>query len=152
MMRKLAIAAIALFAGVYFAVPAILDGIEARQMQSWATTPATIQSWDTRFNPLTFGNRNRIATIVYTYDYNGQTYTGNGLSPSPQRYNETYSWTVRASRDYPIGSTQPVYVDPNDPARSYLETVDSLDVLLPLVIGAGMLLFGFAVLIRTLRD
>lgn len=151
-MRKLMISIISLLAGLYFAVPALIDGVEAQQMQSWVTVPATIQSWDTRFSPLTFGDRNRIATIVYTYDYNGQTYTGDGLSPSPQRYSETRSWTERASRDYPIGSTQPVYVNPNDPAQSYLEMVDPLEVLLPLVVGAGMMMFGVAVLIRTLRD
>lgn len=151
-MQKLIIASIALFAGVYFAVPAILDGIEARQMQSWATTTAIIQSWDTQFSPPIFGSRNRVATIVYTYDYNGQPYTGDGLSPVPQRYRQTSSWTERASRDYPIGSAQTVYLDPNDPAQSYLQPVDPLEVVLPLVAGAGMLLFGFAVLIRTLRD
>jgi hypothetical protein len=152
MMRKLTIAAIALFAGFYFTVPAVLDGLEALQMQSWTTTTGTIQSWDTRFNPLTFGDKNRIATIVYTYDYNGQTYTGDGLSPVPQRYRLASSWTERASQEYPVGSAQTVYVDPNDPVQSYLQPVDPLEVVLPLVAGAGMLLFGVAVLARTLRD
>lgn len=150
-MRK-AITALALvISGLYFLLPAAQDGWQARAMQSWATTEAVIQDWDTRYS-FTVGDRYQVATIDYRYTWEGTEYVGDGLSPVPQRYRQPSSWTILAEREYPIGSTQTVYVNPADPRQSFLQIPQPLEIWLPVGIGLLMLTLGLALAIWQLAD
>jgi hypothetical protein len=96
---------------------------------------------------------NHWPTVEYTYQYRGERYTGERISPGPTY--ETYE-TEAAAREaasaYEPNATVTAYVDPSSPSDAFLENdVSNTPIGLAALGGLG-LLFGAASAIKNSRQ
>ena len=81
--------------------------------------------------------------IEFTYQYQGESYTGSNLFPSATTKNyDTQSAAETAIEDYEVGSTTTAYLDPEVPADAFLKDTESNSPLLFAFVGGLFVLFG----------
>jgi hypothetical protein len=90
--------------------------------------------------------------VLFTYTFDGETYTGDDLFPGsvPTRY-DTESAARDAIAEYEPGTTTTAYVDPDDPETAFLENRTSNRQLLFIGIGLILALFGGFFVVKNYR-
>jgi hypothetical protein len=90
--------------------------------------------------------------VVFTYTFDGESYTGDDLFPgtAPVRY-ETKSAARNAIAEYEPETTTTAYVDPDDPETAFLENRTSNRQFVFVGIGLLLSLFGGFFLVKNYR-
>ena len=139
-------AGVFLVAGVIILLWGITSSRSAFTSQKWPAETGTITASSIETSRSNKGNTMYSADIRYTYQVNGQGYTGSKVSFGDVSTSDSADARKIVSR-YQSGQAVTVYYNPQDPQQAVLETGFSPGLFLPLGIGTVFSLVGGLLLI-----
>ena len=113
---------------------------KAAAIMHWPSTRGTVETSATRTHKERRSVRYSV-DVTYSYEVLGVKYRGSSMAVGGGFSTDDKSLSEFRSRCYPVGSTLPVYYNPDDPSEAYLERT-SHQPYTALILSAAALMFG----------
>ncbi|MEM9954848.1 MAG: DUF3592 domain-containing protein [Chloroflexota bacterium] len=116
---------------------------------NWQQVPATITSSETETIWETSGER-FAGNIVYTYEYDGETYQGDQLNFFGNVYFGNQEDAQQVVQPYSVNMSVLIYVNPNNPEQAVLDRNVTGTVWALIVLGSILTLLSIGLAVRRL--